>query len=108
MHLLKKGKIERVMRLKIRGTLLFVAGLLVFPAEAALKLSQHNVIPVLLRRCVMCHGQDAKEAGLDLRSKASMLTGKAFVSGKPEESKMIQRIVSRQCPPDNTISMAGI
>ena len=108
MHLLKKGIIEIVMRLKMHGTWLLIANLLVFAAEAAPKVSQHNVIPVLLRRCVMCHGQNAKEAGLDLRTKASMLAGKAFVSEKPEESKMIQRIVSRQCPPDNTISMAGI
>ena len=56
----------------------------------------------------MCHGQDAQEAGLDLRTKAAMLKGKAFVSGKPNESAMIKRIISRQCPPDKNISMAGI
>jgi len=70
--------------------------------------TQHDAIPVLLRRCVMCHGQDVKEGGLDLRTKSSMIKGKAFVSGKPEESSMIKRIVSRECPPDKTISMAGI
>jgi hypothetical protein len=75
---------------------------------AAGKVSQHDAIPVLLRRCVMCHGQDIKEAGIDLRTKSSMLKGKAFISGKPAESRMIKRIVSRQCPPDKTISMAGI
>ncbi len=77
------------------------------PVSAA-SVTQHDAIPVLLRRCVMCHGQDLKEGGLDLRTKASMLLGKAFVSGKPDQSKMIQRIVSRECPPDKTISMAGI
>ncbi|MCH2379454.1 MAG: PSD1 and planctomycete cytochrome C domain-containing protein, partial [Pedosphaera sp.] len=56
----------------------------------------------------MCHGQDAQEAGLDLRTKAAMLKGKAFVSGKPNESAMIKRIISRECPPDKNISMAGI
>ena len=77
------------------------------PVSAA-SVTQHDAIPVLLRRCVMCHGQDLKEGGLDLRTKASMSLGKAFVSGKPDQSKMIQRIVSRECPPDKTISMAGI
>jgi len=59
------------------------------------RVSQHDAIPVLLRRCVMCHGQDAREGGLDLRTKAAMLKGGAFVSGKPTASKMIQRITSR-------------
>ncbi len=77
------------------------------PVSAA-SVTQHDAVPVLLRRCVMCHGQDLKEGELDLRTKASMLAGKAFVSGKPDQSKMIQRIVSRECPPDKTISMAGI
>ncbi|MDP7050557.1 MAG: DUF1549 domain-containing protein, partial [Verrucomicrobiota bacterium] len=108
MNLLKQGKIERVMRLKMHGTWLLIAGLLVFAAEAAPKVSQHDVIPVVLRRCVMCHGQDAREAGIDLRTRSSMIKGKAFVSGKPEESAMIKRITSRQCPPDKNISMAGI
>ena len=82
--------------------------LLSFSATAAPKVSQHDAIPVLLRRCVMCHGQDAREGGLDLRTKFAMLKGKASVSGKPNESAMIKRIVSRQCPPDKNISMAGI
>ncbi|MEE2813442.1 MAG: DUF1549 domain-containing protein, partial [Verrucomicrobiota bacterium] len=82
---------------------------LVLPfSVSADSVTQHDAIPVLLRRCVMCHGQDANEGGLDLRTKSSMIKGKAFVSGKPEESSMIRRIVSRQCPPDNAISMAGI
>ncbi len=82
--------------------------LLPLAVEAAVKISQHDAIPVLLRRCVMCHGQDAKEGGLDLRTKSSMIKGEAFVSGKPDESAMIKRITSRQCPPDKNISMAGI
>jgi cytochrome c553 len=82
--------------------------LLSFSATGAPKVSQHDAIPVLLRRCVMCHGQDAREGGLDLRTKFAMLKGKAFVSGKPNESAMIKRIVARQCPPDKNISMAGI
>ena len=55
--------------------------------------SQHDAIPILLRRCTMCHGQTLKDGGVDLRTKTSMLTGKAFVSGKPEESLLIKRLL---------------
>ena len=94
------------MNLRIHHWLVVV--LLSFSATAVPKVTQHDAIPVLLRRCVMCHGQDAREGGLDLRTKSAMLKGGAFVSGKPAESKIIQRIVSRECPPDKNISMAGI
>ena len=70
--------------------------------------TQHDAIPVLLQRCVMCHGQTLKDGGVDLRTKSSMLASKAIVPGKPEASPMIQRILSRACPPDKNISMAGI
>ena len=85
--------------------------LLLLAMDSALLLavpSQHDAIPILLRRCTMCHGQTLKDGGVDLRTKTSMLVGKAFVSGKPEESLLIKRIVSRACPPDQNISMAGI
>ena len=97
------------MSMGVRVFQLLPALTLVLPfSVSADSVTQHDAIPVLLRRCVMCHGQDANEGGLDLRTKSSMIKGKAFVSGKPEESSMIRRIVSRHCPPDNAISMAGI
>jgi len=82
------------------------------PVAMADPTTQHEAIPILLRRCVMCHGQDSQQGGLDLRTKAAMIeggkSGAAFVSGKADESRMIHRIESRACPPDETISMAGI
>ena len=36
-------------------------------------ITQHDVIPILLTRCTVCHGLRRQEGGLDLRSKASML-----------------------------------
>ena len=51
---------------------------------------------------------DVEDGGVDLRTKSSMLASKAIVPGKPEASPMIQRILSRACPPDKNISMAGI
>src|SRR5262249_31149178 len=57
--------------------------------------TQHDVIPILLRRCTACHGLRRREGGLDLRTRASMLrggkSGPAVVPGKPEESLIIKR-----------------
>ena len=67
------------------------------------KVSQRDVIPLMLLHCTACHGQRIQEAGLDLRSKASMLqggkSGPAIVPGKPEESLIVQRIRAREMPP---------
>src|SRR5205823_2157211 len=41
----------------------------------AVQLSQHDVIPIMLRRCTVCHGLHRKEGGLDLRTRAAMLRG---------------------------------
>ncbi len=66
-------------------------------------ISQRDVIPLMLLHCTPCHGQRLQEAGLDLRSKASMLrggrSGPAIVPGKPEESLIIQKIRAREMPP---------
>jgi mono/diheme cytochrome c family protein len=66
-------------------------------------LTQHDVIPILLRRCTMCHGLRRQEASLDLHSKASMLrggkSGPAIVPGKPEESLLIKKTRAGQMPP---------
>src|SRR5204863_1159714 len=60
-------------------------------------------IPILLRRCTVCHGARRQEGGLDLRTKASMLrggkSGPAIVLEKPGESLMIQKIRAEQMPP---------
>ncbi|MSR57364.1 MAG: DUF1553 domain-containing protein [Planctomycetaceae bacterium] len=64
---------------------------------------EHDVLPILLRRCAVCHGASQREAGLDLRSRAGLLrggkSGPAIVPGQPEESLLIQRIRSAEMPP---------
>src|SRR5262245_37781775 len=42
------------------------------PSRAA-AVSQHDVIPILLRRCTVCHGRHRQEGGLDLRTRAALL-----------------------------------
>jgi hypothetical protein len=70
-------------------------------AESAI--TQHNVIPILLRRCTVCHGPRQREGSLDLRSKASMLrggkSGPAIVPGKPDESLLLKKVRSGEMPP---------
>ncbi len=81
-------------------------------AEAAVKVTQHDVIPVLLLHCSSCHGAQKREAGLDLRTKASMLkggkSGPAFVAGKPEESLIVQKLRSGAMPPKAGLLNAGV
>jgi hypothetical protein len=66
-------------------------------------LTQHDALPILLRRCTVCHGPRVQEAGLDLRSRAAMLrggkSGPAIVPGKPDESRLIRKIHAGEMPP---------
>jgi hypothetical protein len=65
--------------------------------------SQHDVLPIMLRRCNVCHGLHEKKAGLDLRTKAAMLrggkSGPGFVPGKPAESLILKKINAGEMPP---------
>jgi Protein of unknown function (DUF1553)/Protein of unknown function (DUF1549)/Planctomycete cytochrome C len=74
--------------------------------------SQHDVLPILLRRCTACHGRRRQEGGLDLRTKAAMLrggkSGPAIVPGKPEESRLIKKIRSGQMPPRDRLVEASV
>ena len=75
-------------------------------------LNQHNVIPIMNLRCTVCHGLRKQEAGLDLRSKASMLkggkSGPAIVPGKPTESLVLKRIHAREMPPRKLLIDFGV
>lgn len=72
-------------------------------ADTAKAITDHEVMPIVLLRCTMCHGARRQDGGLDLRSADSMLrggtNGPAFVAGDPEASLMIQRIETEACPP---------
>ncbi len=81
-------------------------------AAASPAVTQHDVIPILLRRCTVCHGPRQKEAGLDLRSRASMLrggkSGPVIVPGKPGESLLLKKILSGEMPPRRRIVEVSI
>ncbi len=67
------------------------------------EVTQHDVIPILFLRCTACHGRQQQEAGLDLRTRESMLkggkSGPAIVPGKPAESLLLKRIHAEEMPP---------
>lgn len=80
--------------------------------EVVETVTQHDVIPIMLRRCTVCHGLHRKEAGLDLRTKAAMLrggkSGPAIVPGKPEESRLVKQVRSgKMPPPDRLVEVSG-
>ncbi len=74
--------------------------------------TQHDVLPILMRRCTACHGPRRQEAGLDLRTKASILrggkSGPAMVPGKPAKSLIIKRIGAGEMPPRQRLVAASV
>jgi len=74
--------------------------------------TQHEILPYFYTRCVVCHGKRRQEAGLDLRSVASILkggkSGPAVVPGEPDESLILKRIHSKDMPPPKELIRAGV
>jgi hypothetical protein len=75
------------------------------------EITQHDIIPIMLRHCTVCHGRRRQEAGLDLRNKATMLaggkSGPAIVLGKPDESLLIKKIRGGLMPPKENLLNTG-
>ena len=75
-------------------------------------LNQHDVLPIVLLRCVTCHGRQLQEGGLDLRSKAAMLkggkSGPALVPGNADGSLLIQKIRAEQMPPREKLASHSV
>lgn len=67
------------------------------------KVTAEQIVPLMLLRCSACHGGRRTEAGLDLRTRDSLLkggkSGPAVVPGHPEESLLIRRIHAEEMPP---------
>mgnify|MGYP002634064981 CR=1 FL=1 len=82
------------------------------PSGQSPEVSYADIVPLILRRCVMCHGPEFQFGGIDLREHSMMLqggeNGPALVSGEPDESLMITRVVDQLCPPKADIGESGI
>ena len=59
---------------------------------------------ILHVKCLVCHGKQDTEGGLDMRTRASLLkggkSGPAIILGKPEESLLIKRIADGHPTPE--------
>jgi hypothetical protein len=66
---------------------------------------ESNVLPVLRRHCHGCHGDDALEGALDLRSASEILrggeSGPAVVRGDPDASLLVDLVARGQMPPED-------
>ncbi len=66
-----------------------------------------RVEPLLVRRCLQCHGSEHK-GGLDLRTRASALkggeSGDAIVPGKPDASLVWEYVSDGEMPPKQPLS----
>ncbi|MBT4843858.1 MAG: hypothetical protein HON92_00350, partial [Planctomycetaceae bacterium] len=76
------------------------------------EVNQHDIQPIMMLRCTVCHGNRRQEAGLDLRTRASMLkggkSGPAMVLGKPTESLLLKRIHAEEMPPRDKLLPSGV
>jgi mono/diheme cytochrome c family protein len=66
------------------------------PTPQAVEFFEKSVRPVLVEKCVSCHGPKSKRGGLRLDSRKAMLeggdTGPAIVAGQPDKSLLIQAV----------------
>ncbi|MBT7983087.1 MAG: hypothetical protein HN584_11010 [Akkermansiaceae bacterium] len=73
------------------------------PISKKINYSTH-IKPILDRYCVECHGMNATEAGLDLRTLKSILnggeSGPSIIKYKPDESLLLELIEDQIMPPE--------
>jgi mono/diheme cytochrome c family protein len=67
------------------------------------QVAQRDVESILAAKCWVCHGRREKQAGLDLRTFASMRkggkSGPAIVPGNTDASLLVKRIAAQEMPP---------
>ena len=85
------------------GTTLLGAAALAPAADKAAPSFDKDVLPLLKAKCQQCHGLDKQKAGLDLRTRASILqggdNGPAVVPGSATGSLLWQKLDAGKMPP---------
>jgi hypothetical protein len=65
-------------------------------AQDGTALFRESIQPVLVKNCLPCHNQKLKQAGLDLSTRESAMTGSengaVIVAGKPEDSRLYKLV----------------
>ena len=71
--------------------------------DISLPTFESDIVPILKANCLMCHGETTPQAGLDLRTRDSILkggkSGRAVVPGSSDKSLLIDKIASKSMPP---------
>ena len=65
---------------------------------------EQDILPILSRHCLQCHGAQSPQQGLDLSTAASLRKGSkngpVVMEGFSEKSLLFQRVSSRSMPPE--------
>ena len=65
---------------------------------------ERDVLPVLTKHCLACHGKGMPKGGLDLQSPESLRkggkNGATIVAGKPGQSPLLERVNDGSMPPE--------
>ena len=63
----------------------------------------HDVVPVLKKHCIACHGGEESKGGFSLNTRALVLESETVAPGKPADSRLVELITStdadEQMPP---------
>ena len=75
------------------------------PAWAAVDFA-HEVVPILEKHCVECHGGEESKGGVSMNTRALMLDASVVELGEPEDSLLIELLLEkdpkfRMPPPDD-------
>jgi hypothetical protein len=72
-------------------------------APAAAPDFERSVAPILLRRCTGCHNANGPKGDLDLTTEQTLnaggSNGPVLVPGRPEASRLLQRVAAGEMPP---------
>ena len=81
---------------------LVIAPFHVAGADGPIPRFQSDITPILNEHCVVCHGQTAPQAELDVRTREALLSGgksgPALVPGTPSDSLLLQKTASGAMP----------
>src|SRR5215472_9954790 len=87
----------------VLAALCLTAPALAGDAAGQVPLFEKDVLPLLEAKCVRCHGDKAKKAELDLRTRAGILkggeSGPVVAPGKPADSRLFEMVESSRMPP---------
>jgi len=88
--------------IRIQATTVLLSFALPFVVVAEPPLLERDVLPILTKNCMGCHGGLRKRSGLDLRTLPSMLaggdSGPAIEAGHADNSELWKRIAADEMP----------